>query len=44
MTGNKLNPLALGYAVAIFSALAMLLQGIGGKIRIYSRTACLLVK
>lgn len=35
MVGTKLNPLALGYATAILSALCMLLLGILGNLGIY---------
>lgn len=36
---EKLNPLALGYAAAIISAVCMLLLGIGGNIGIYAGAA-----
>jgi hypothetical protein len=36
---EKLNELALGYAGAIISALAMLLLGIGGNIGLYAGAA-----
>ncbi len=39
MAGTKLNPLALGYAAAIFSAAIMLLLGIGGNIGVYAGAA-----
>lgn len=35
MDGKKLNPLALGYASAIISAVTMVLLGIFGNIGIY---------
>ncbi len=39
MAGAKLNPLALGYAAAIVSAVSMLLLGILGKLGIYAGAA-----
>jgi hypothetical protein len=36
MNEGKLNPVALGYAAAIFSAVIMLLLGIGKNIGVYA--------